>query len=201
MEFEWYTNKKKNLKIYAGNDCIPAGFSKGFTLLESTKIKKIKEKNHRLNKELKNKDELKQLKIQDRLSIKRKILLENNFEKNLKKYTKSLRLNSLNIEIKRELNSNKDYLLIYEENKFSKDDSFYPNKLLKDYILEKELLHQLEEMPIYIDTIIDSLKSLYSKNRLLQNKKSIDDYFYSSIKKDAGAISQIFGEEYLNLLD
>lgn len=175
MAFTWYTNGQDNIKIYQEND-IPEGYQKGFTLKENTLARKAREKK---NKEI-NKNYIKTLPLKDRKQVYKQNKFDKLSQKEIRHFLNEVHIPLLAMRIREDLHRGLDYNQIFE-NRMLKDHKYSNdfNKLLQDYILEQALIYQLSTMPMYLNTIVDSLKELYSKNKALRHRKDLISYFTS----------------------
>lgn len=196
MEFEWYTNGEKNIKVQKNIEP-PSGYFKGFQLKPETKSRKKTEKNI---KEL-NKKKLKAMPLSERRIVREKSKLSQELARKEKELCSHFNFEAIIESITRNLYAVSDVEKIYSIYHFAQySDEFILNSLLKDIILEKVLIYQIEQFPKYFDTISDNLKALYSENHFLVNKKNIDDYFTSGIRSSPEAIEKFYGTQFLALL-
>lgn len=173
LPFKWYTNGIINLKVFEGND-IPNGFTPGFKFKEKTLSRKAREKS---TKEF-NKRQLKSIPLKERKQIYKQIEYDKLLEKEKKDFLKNVHIPYIDRRIKECLKkglSNIEIFDIVKLNEGPHSQEF--NKLLEDYISEQALIYQLSIMPSYLITIVDSLKDLYEKNKSLQHRKNLIDYF------------------------
>jgi hypothetical protein len=173
--FKWYTNGEDNLKIKDG-DVIPENFKPGFSLKEKTITKKARDKR---TKEL-NSLQLKTIPLKERKQIKKQIEFDKIIEKEKKQFLKDVHIPLINQKIHYCLGRGLNYIDTFEQVKL-KDGKYSDkfNTLLEDYIIEQALIYQLSIMPTYMNTIFDSLKNLYEKNKILQHRKDLISYFTS----------------------
>lgn len=172
MNFKWATDGKINVKCYSNS--IPEGFKLGFTLKQETLERKEFEKTVKENKKKKFKESISSLPLSERKAIKKEMEEEKQTSKKLSVIMKEYSIDSLDKDIQDKLRNNLDADSIF--NLLKKENAII-NDALYDYITESALLYQLKNMPIYIDTIVDSLKVLYKKNHILQKERQLRSYF------------------------
>ena len=175
--FDWYTDGKTNIKVWK-NGLPPKGFEKGLVFKESTIKRKAKEKR---TKEI-DKQNLKKVPLKERKLIKKQLEYDKITAKEKRELLEQISIRGLDKHIndllRRGLNNEEIFNIVK-----LKEGKYYLefNNLLSDYILEQTLIYQLSKMPAYFNTINDSLKALYEKNKPLQHRKDLESYLTSMI--------------------
>ena len=173
--FKWYTNGTDNIKVF-NNEEPPLDFYQGFTLKDETLKRKAREKR---TKEI-DKAHLKSIPLKERKQVYKQIKYDKLLEKEKRLFFSQVHIPLLDLRIKEDLKKGLSHSQIFENRKLKDNEHAIAfNKLLQDYILEQALIYQLSIMPMYLTTIVDSLKELYSKNKALQHRKDLMSYFTS----------------------
>lgn len=171
--FKWYTNGETNIKVF-DDLTAPNGFTPGFKFKEKTLSRKAREKR---TKEL-NKKQLKSIPLKERKQVYKQLEYEKLLEKEKREFLKEVHIPYIDRRIKECLKKGLNNAEIFDTVKLEKGVHYQEfNKLLEDYIIEQALIYQLSIMPSYLITIVDSLKDLYEKNKALQHRKNLVDYF------------------------
>lgn len=171
MKFQWITNGIKNVKCY--DEIIPEGYIKGFTLKSETKIKKLSIKEKKIEEKL----QIKNLPLKERKLVKAQSISEKKTKNQVKKIIEDNKINTILVKINSYIRKGYELDDIFNLLKFN-DEKL--NTCLYNLITERILINQLLKMPKYLETITESLKDLYKKDRILQNERNVEDYFMKS---------------------
>lgn len=162
--YQWYNNGKYNKKIYEGEE-IPEGFVHGFLRFKHKKANHIIEKG----------EKYKMRRLSQRETI---VIRKLNIRKKLKLIEDYARRNMTVDEIYSIVKYNDEYVSL--------------NEGLLSIINEEVLIAQFLLFPKFVNTIADSLKELYKKDTLLQNRMSYENYLIEKIKSSPYESSVFF---------
>ena len=175
VTFSWYTNGKKNLKVFEGEK-VPAHFEKGFSLKEDTLEQKALLKSKKRKAESETLEGLKDLK---KMSKKIYVYEKKRFEQQKRRKKKEndfVRENDLESLFHQFSFLAQDFEKaagrVVEENElynfFRKphlEDSHPVNRMIRLHVLEYRFLSQLKNFP----SMATSLQTFYEKNPQIRN--------------------------------